>query len=169
MHTKTICKQGVPICNYFGPIPVYKQGVPVCIRGLPICIQGCLFYKASLLNESHISERPSRHFWCSHLCICARLHTHRHNHYTHKSGNRPFACISAHLCIGCWCDVQCTSQHQTILQFLLHNTMRYCNPIPDIAIPICIWGLHLSLSSPFKYGDQLQLSTLVLWHKFWSK
>jgi hypothetical protein len=36
-----------------------------------------------------------------------------------------------------------------------HHITRYCNPKPDIAIPICNWGLHLSLSSPFENGGQV--------------
>ena len=43
MHTTSICKRGVPICNFLGQIPVCLWGVPECKPGLPMCIRGCVF------------------------------------------------------------------------------------------------------------------------------
>jgi hypothetical protein len=113
-----------------------------------------------LLNESCINERLSRQFWCLHLQICVSGHTQQHDQYTHTSGDCPFASISAHSSIG-WCAMYITTFKDTTI-FVLRNTQqccnfhcitRYCNPIPDIAIPICNWGSHLSLSSPFENGS----------------
>ncbi len=161
MQTKTFCKWGVPYIIFLGQIPVCKWGVPVCKRGFPVCILGCLFLEgiiAKWITHKWVANPQILVFAFANLCELT--HSRAWLLYSHE-WYCPFASISAYSSIGRCAMYVATFKDTTI--FVLCNTQQYCNchhitrfciPIPDIAIPKCNWGLHLSLSSPFVNGDR---------------
>jgi hypothetical protein len=80
MQTTTFCKQGVPICKYFGPNPRMHTGIPCMHTGTStyafvfLCVVYCERHLATVLIESQHWQKQNGQLLCTHIAKLVPKH-----------------------------------------------------------------------------------------------